>query len=575
MVSRLDHIYYRRELAYLREKGKVFAESYPEVARYLGLAGDDPSLRDPHAERIVETFAFLMGRVARFQEARYPRFVQSLLALVHPSYLRPLPCKTLVAFEAAESMLDKPTRIPAGTELYADNLGPGGARYTFTTCWDVIVQPLFLDKVYVDPEAPGDFGLSIVLRAHAGATLADCDWDNLDLAIRGEPTTCTELFLKLAEELRRVGIKGNPESAAHLGVELIGFRTDRDYGEPEDGRTTHLHHLRDYFDDFRRFTFFRINGLGRYLDKTKETSVQIDLTFDKPYPPGIIVGRDNLALHACVAQNLFEADCEPIRIDAEGLEHVISPDIARGDLEVVSIARVLASKDREVHEVRPYYRFARRDLDEKYQWFYAVRRDHALEQGWDTFVRLIDMQHDGPGALEGYTLTVKALCSNRHFAQKLKLGQLRHVSRDIPEMIKVENLSQATQAGWPPLNSDEGWDFMAHMALDHTELENPDALKTLLELYATNRDEADLRRIRGITHVEGEHDYIIRLGTAIPGRRLTLDVAGNHFNGLGDLCLFTRVFGHFLRAYCPINGFVRLIVRDTETKTTFSHVTWG
>ncbi|MDJ0838737.1 MAG: type VI secretion system baseplate subunit TssF [Acidobacteriota bacterium] len=581
MVSRLDQIYYRQELEYLRNQGKIFSDRNPEIARYLGVAGTDPSLRDPHAERIVEAFAFLMGRFTRFREAQYPLFVQSLFQMIHPQYLRAQPSKTLVEFTAKESMIDQPTLVKRGTELYADNMGPDGQRYTFTTCWDVWVQPLILEKVYYDPEAPGDYGISLVLRAHDGADLAGCDWDQVEFTICGEPTTRAEWYLLLADcpGKHGVSIKGWKGSNESLKLDLSGFKEDHDYSEAARHRPTRLNYPRDYFDDPRRFQCFRIEGLADLMKGKKDLRrIQIDIGFNRPFPPGVDIKTEHIKLHCVVAQNLFEEDCR-VLVDGDKLEYALSPDFTREDLEVRDIVRVIASKDRDMHEVRPYYSFNRAQKDAERQWFFAVRRDTAIENGWDTFLRLIDLEHQGPGALDGYTLSIRTACTNRRNAERLKIGHLNKVSTDVPEMIEVTNISLATRSAWPPLHSREEWDFLAHLALDYSELESPDGspdvIKNLLTLYCTARDDAGLRRIRGILEVRGEEDYIIKQGACLPGRKLVLTVDVNYFNGLGDMTLFGRVFSHFLQAYCPINGFIKLVIVDRQSKTSFEYVAWG
>ena len=86
--------YYVRELTYLRQMGIEFAHKYPGVARRLLLEPDDCG--DPHVERLIEGFAFLAARVHRRIDDDFPELSESLLKVVHPSYLRPLPSMTIM-----------------------------------------------------------------------------------------------------------------------------------------------------------------------------------------------------------------------------------------------------------------------------------------------------------------------------------------------------------------------------------------------------------------------------------------------------------------------------------------------
>ncbi len=355
-----------------------------------------------------------------------------------------------------------------------------------------------------------------------------------------------------------------------------GFENGHDYAENEADYSSRLHFLRDYFDDPKRFLFFRVTGLMELLAGEENlTEVQLDFGFSRPMATGVHVNEEHIGLFCTVAQNLYRVDTEPFAADEDSLEYVLTPDSERDDVEVVRIVDVVASHDRDVHPVRPYYHFSRAESEQDRQLFYALRRDMAGEQGWETWLRLIDADHQGPGALSGYTISASVLCSNRHFAQKLQQGRLNRINTEIPETIEVRNISLATRAVWPPLHSRDEWDFLAHLSLDYSELERPGVVKTLLELYHYSRDDIGKRRIRGITAVRGERDYIIKRGTCILGRRFEMDIDVNFFSGPGDVALFAHTFGCFLQAWCPINGFIRLVVCETETTNSFEHVSWG
>jgi len=317
MVSRNDRIYYERELAYLKSEGEVFARNNPEIAYFLGLSESEARLRDPHAERIVEAFAFLTGKLNRHLDAQYPELVHSLFDLLFPQYLHPSPAKTLAEFSVEESMLDKPQPIPRGTELYAPNMGPDNRRYTFTTAWYIWIQPIRITKVYCDPEAPGDYSLSLVLELHKVASPDKCDWDKLEFALVGDPTTRLDLFYQFAENLLSLGVRdlaGPP-----LEIDWCGFGEEHNYVDEDRGRFSRLHHLRDYFDDPRRYLFFRIRGLQELLAPAKERrDFQLDFSFSKPFATGVEPKTENIKLHCVIAQNLFVADCEPFVAEATG-----------------------------------------------------------------------------------------------------------------------------------------------------------------------------------------------------------------------------------------------------------------
>ena len=55
--------YYLRELEWLRVEGASFAKRYPNIASRLDIGLAESA--DPHVERLIESVAFLTGRVNR------------------------------------------------------------------------------------------------------------------------------------------------------------------------------------------------------------------------------------------------------------------------------------------------------------------------------------------------------------------------------------------------------------------------------------------------------------------------------------------------------------------------------
>ena len=102
--------YYLRELAYLREMGAAFRERYPRQAARLDV-GDHEST-DPHVERLLESFAFLTGRIQYNLEAEFPEIPSALLAQLYPHLQAPVPSMAIAAFE-----VDLEQGVPAAGQV--------------------------------------------------------------------------------------------------------------------------------------------------------------------------------------------------------------------------------------------------------------------------------------------------------------------------------------------------------------------------------------------------------------------------------------------------------------------------
>src|SRR5690554_7123954 len=86
--------YYQSELSALRQAGKRFAERNPALAPFLGQSG-----RDPDVERLLEGFAFLTGRLRQKLDDELPELTHSLMHLLWPNYMRPLPSLSMLQFD--------------------------------------------------------------------------------------------------------------------------------------------------------------------------------------------------------------------------------------------------------------------------------------------------------------------------------------------------------------------------------------------------------------------------------------------------------------------------------------------
>src|SRR6516162_1923540 len=87
-------LYYERELLFIRQMAKEFAEQHPAIANRLGVETDDP-----HVERLIQAFAFLTARVHNKIDDEFPELTNSLLGVLYPHYLAPIPSMSIVQFE--------------------------------------------------------------------------------------------------------------------------------------------------------------------------------------------------------------------------------------------------------------------------------------------------------------------------------------------------------------------------------------------------------------------------------------------------------------------------------------------
>jgi len=516
--------------------------------------------------------------------------VHSLFQMLYPYYLRPVPSKTLVSLTPKQGMLDKSKQIPKGTALSCHRKNAKAAQVTYTTCWDTWIAPIEVVKFYTDQDQQANHSLSLALRICQNGNRDQIQWDNVDFLIAGDVEERSHLFFMMAERLDGVRLKGDKKNHK-LQLEWVGFHSDHDYNDEDNGRFAHIHYLRDYFDYPERFFYFRIKGLSEALASQPDSDeLQLDFIFKQSnhnYQPE----NNHILLHTVVAQNLFTLDLEGFKVNDESYEYLVTPQSDRSDLEVNSLIEIKASQDHKEEELRPYYRFQHGNIAEKRQWFYAIRQEgsaskkqsmsgsHDAFDGWRTYIRFIDANHLGPGALKGWQVGGTARCTNGN-GGKITVGQLNQFGKSrggggLRDMFTPENIRPSSRPIWPKLTGNAEWLFLAHLALDYSEFHNPETMETLLKLYILDDRDSEKRKVESITPHKPISDYIVRRGSSIPGECLRLDVDLAGFkNHVGEVALFTRVLGHFLKAYASLNSFLKLEVHISPD-TQFQFLAWG
>ena len=101
--------HYRDELNFLKRQGREFADANPGLSRFLSERSTDPDV-----ERLLEGFAFLTGRMREKVEDEFPELTHSLISMLWPNYLRPVPSMTVVQFTPSWYSLSQQRFSPGG-----------------------------------------------------------------------------------------------------------------------------------------------------------------------------------------------------------------------------------------------------------------------------------------------------------------------------------------------------------------------------------------------------------------------------------------------------------------------------
>ena len=130
--------FFRAELDFLKRDGQHFSKIYPHLSRFLS-----DEIIDPEAERIIESFAFLTARLKEKVQDNLPEITQSMIQLLWPNYLRPLPSCAILNFISKERSITTKHIIPKGT--FVSSKSVSGTACQFQTTMDVAIYPLVLN----------------------------------------------------------------------------------------------------------------------------------------------------------------------------------------------------------------------------------------------------------------------------------------------------------------------------------------------------------------------------------------------------------------------------------------------
>ncbi|WP_158598001.1 type VI secretion system baseplate subunit TssF [Noviherbaspirillum saxi] len=588
--------YYERELTHLRRLSHDFAKRYPKVAGRLLLSGE--TCDDPNIERLIESFAFLAGRIHKKLDDDYPEFTNSLLQVIYPQYLRPFPSVSIACFEplpaAAESVGN--FSVPRHTSL---NTRPvRGVPCHFRTAYEVEVSALRVQSASFE-NAFDTSGLSSALIASAATTIRICLTmpqadagtgssrpTKLRFFLNGEPSIAAALREAILSRVSGIWIS-NDVSTTKVemfaeAITAVGF--DEDDSLLDDDARCHPAHqlLLEYFAFPEKFNFFDLDLSGVW-DLIPAMASRIDLRFGLPVQVGGTndhhllerVSKENFVLHCTPVVNLFRRHAEPIRMtETVSVYPIVVDNRQPRAYEVYAIDRVFKVRQdtngEEIDEYRPFYSTRHVDPDER-----PVRYWHAeysdMDADFNVSLSLVDSML-APDRAETNTISLNLVCTNRDLPSQLPFG-LRDGDLFVEggsSAYLVHMLRKPTSTHRFPRGRGAQWRLVSHLALNHFSLagSGADVLKEILSLYDIAGAPAGARQIQGIHRVEHQSGVARMPGKPFPvfvkGVDIRLTVDETHYAGIG-LFSFSRVLEQFFALYVHTNSFTRLTVISRQT----------
>ncbi len=592
-------LYYERELTYLRKLGAEFAQKYPKVASRLQL--ESSKTEDPHVERLLEGFAFLTARVQRRLDDDFPEISETLLEMLHPQLVRPVPSMCIVdmPLDPAQGRLPEGFHVPRGSTLHSRPVH--GVPCSFRTTFDATLWPLSVTSAaWTSPDRAGagaqgrDAVGAIVLevRAFDGVRLQDLTIDALRLHLAGDASVADTLYELLLNNAAPVVVR-NPDRPnvppvvlAPDAVMPVGFAAD-EHMLPYPTRTFSGYNLLlELFTFPEKFRFVDVQGFGAALRRLGATD-RVELGFlitpferaERRKALELALSPQSFRTSAVPAVNLFELVAEPILLTERNYEHLVIAD-SRRRLEVdvwsVDQVKLVEHEAREARVLAPLYshQHSVRGTSDDVFW-HTTRRASSwrTDRGTELSLAFTDLSGE-LRAPDADVVSLDVTCFNGDLPSRLPFGIDPRGDFELLSGGPIQRIScvvTPTKTVHPALGKTLLWRLISSLSLNHLSLadDSPDALKELLRLHNVGDSLSAERQIDGIAGVHSEPAFA-RVssphGIAFArGRQINLEFDEEQFPG-GGMYLMASVIERFVALYASMNSFTKVSVRSRQRR---------
>ncbi len=568
--------YYQQELSYLRKSGAGFARQYPKIAGNLALGPEECT--DPHIERLLESFAFLTGRIQRQLASEFPEITSALLGTLYPQLVTPIPPMAIAQFQVDPTQGDFTVghHIPKETPLFAHSSDELLCR--FRTAYPVTLWPLDVVAVGIFPPDQFEFldsatDVSMVIRIKLecqSGMLSELQCRRLRFFIHGEPVTASVLYDAIFGQPVQVAVIGDCKQAPRFlpsdSLQAVGFNPSEQVLPYPNQSHPGYRLLQEYSSFPEKFRFFDIDYLE--LSGAKKT-FDVLLLLREPPSMKVSVNNRTFSLGCTPVINLFNKTSEPIRLDHRQSAYRLVPDVRREQTtEVHSILRVSASSNamEETKTFEPLYAYSHHMETDDHQAFWYAKRQwvgHVDRPGTELVLSFVDLNFH-PNLPPVQSVFAHTLCTNRFLAEQIPVGGELQIEGESPKAM-ISLLTRPTRHHNPPMGGQTPWRLISHLSLNHLSLcdgkEGLQALREILKLYNPTKQPSVNQQILGLTQMM-VRPVTRRIGTEAwrgfcRGLEVTLTVNEECYVGSSPI-MFASVLNHFMALYASMNTFTQL-----------------
>lgn len=576
--------HYNKELQIIRRMVGEFASDHPKEAANLRISQE--AFDDPHILRLIEGIAFLNARTAYKLDDEFPELVDTLLNVIYPHYLSPIPSFSIVAFKP-NADLTEPYLVPKGTEIESESIEEKICR--FQTCYPTTVYPISLVKaeflplpftaagVISQPNTKSILHLQFQTSAE-DLTFSKLQPPSLSFYLNGLMARMLPLYELILNNLISISIANDVSDKDPLEIDReclkpIGFDENEGILNYSSRSLIAYRLLTEYFVFPNKFMFFDIDLLSTVRKKIGPR-FSLYLSFDKrDVHLEKTTNKDNFLMYCTPMTNLFKQRAEPIQFKNESLEYRVVPDARQqNDTVIHEILSVHAvDQNGQKQEVKPFYLRKHQKSDHMNLFWTATQKDSLRrKRTLDTYISITG---DHKLLQEGeLVLSFDVLCSNGDLPSRLPYGgghpKLK-LSRGSGPISDISCITPPTNIVYSDDRRGHNWKLLSHLSLNHLSLtgsEGVEAFKEILRLYNFENDLEINRVIDGIVDIK-THKSTCRapryeddptwVDAMCRGFDINIEFDELYYAG-SSFFLFASVIERFLSVYSSINSFTRM-----------------
>lgn len=587
--------YYREELDYLRQLGKLLAREKPWLARFLAEKEGDPDV-----ERLMEAFAFLSGGLRQKLEDEFPEFTHGLINMLWPNYLRPVPAMTVIEYKP-KNELQAPVQvlrdelIKTRTSSNSNAFSTRGAlsddeKKSIPACHFTLGRDTWLQSLNIEDVRNGStlkegiIDVDFFTKGNISPNLLDLNKLTFWLGNEDDYTR-HQLYLWFCERLMDAELIAGERRLPlpDLWLDAAGFeREDALLPWPKNVHNGYRV-LQEYFCYPESFFFFHLRNVAPLPEDFPVRSFTLRLRFNQPLPVDIKLRKDSLRLYCTPAVNLFSHHAEPISPDASTLQYPLRASQQHPESYDIFRIKSVSSKIRESVQGQqsrlwPEFESFQHQIEYSRQreviyWHHRTKTS-LFHRGLEHAIAFVHADGSQPeqSSLNGEVFTAALVCTNRMLPDSLHTGDICEAVDKNPAVASFSNITRPTRPLYPVTDGDMHWSLISCMNLNYLSLLDREALIQVMRTFdlpgVHHPQQARLssQKLEAIEKLDTRPVDRLFKGIPVRGLSTTLWINPEPFICEGEIYLLGTVLSHFFALYASINSFHCLKIINTESQ---------